>query len=58
MLPTFSSPGEAEELIRYYIAHDTEREDLAAEAQYAVQDRTFDNQCQSVFELMGKLDII
>lgn len=58
MLPTFSSPGEAEELIRYYVAHDEEREDLAAEALYAVQDRTFDSQCEAVAGLMEKLDIL
>ena len=58
MLPAFSSPGEAEELIRYYIAHDSEREDLADLALNAVQDRTFDSQCESVFELMEKLDIV
>jgi spore maturation protein CgeB len=54
MLPAFSSPGEAEELIRYYLGHDTERESLAAEARYEVQDRTFSNQAEVVSVLMEK----
>jgi spore maturation protein CgeB len=58
MLPSFSSPEEAEELIRYYIKHQDKREDLAAEALYEVQDRTFDSHCDSVMELMDKLDIV
>lgn len=58
MLPTFSTPAEAEELIRYYVAHDEEREDLTAQALYAVQDRTFDNQADSVCRLMKNLEIL
>jgi spore maturation protein CgeB len=58
MLPTFSSAAEAEELIRYYKDHDAEREDLADQALNAVQDRTFDSQCEFVFDLMEKLGII
>lgn len=41
MLPTFKGPGEASQLLRYYLAHDAEREALAARARGAVADRTF-----------------
>lgn len=41
MLPTFHGPEEASDLIRYYLAHDTEREALASKARAAIQDRTF-----------------
>lgn len=41
MLPTFHGPGEASELLRYYLAHDAEREALASKARAAIQDRTF-----------------
>lgn len=41
MLPTFRSPDEASDLLRYYLAHDAERESLAARARGAVADRTF-----------------
>lgn len=58
MLPSFSSPGEAEELIRYYLKHDKKREALAEEALNAVQDRTFDSQCEFVFGLMEQLGIV
>jgi spore maturation protein CgeB len=56
-LPSFSSPAEAEELIRYYVSHDDEREKLADKALVAVQDRTFDNQAQVVCEIMDELGI-
>jgi spore maturation protein CgeB len=58
MLPSFSSPGEAEELVRYYLKHEAEREELADLALEAVQDRTFDAQCEFVSGIMEKLDII
>lgn len=58
MLPSFSSPEEAEELIRYYLKHPVKRERLAEQALDAVQDRTFDSQCEFVFDLMEKVDII
>jgi spore maturation protein CgeB len=41
MLPTFNSPAEASDLIRYYLTHDSEREALASKARGAVADRTF-----------------
>lgn len=41
MLPTFRGPGEASDLLRYYLTHETEREALASKARAAVADRTF-----------------
>ena len=58
MLPSFSSPAEAEELLRYYIKHDSEREDLADQALIAVQDRTFDHQAGFVAGIMEKLGLL
>lgn len=58
MLPTFSTPAEAEELIRYYVAHDSEREDLADMAYTAIEQRTFDNQAESVCRLMKNLGVL
>jgi spore maturation protein CgeB len=58
MLPTFGSPAEAEDLIRYYLKHEDKREELAGKALMAAQDRTFDSQCEQVSELMEKLGII
>jgi spore maturation protein CgeB len=42
MLPTFDSPGDFGEKLRWWLAHDTERAEAALKAQAAVQDRTFD----------------
>lgn len=42
-LPTFTSPGEAGELLRWWLAHPREREDAAAKAREAITDWTFDN---------------
>ena len=58
MLPTFSSPAEAEELLRYYVAHDEEREDLADLAQNRIQDWTFDNRAKDACMLMERLGIL
>ncbi len=58
MLPTFSSPQEAEELLRYYVAHDEEREDLAYEARGAIEHWTFDNRARQVCKIMEKLEIL
>lgn len=41
MLPTFSSPAEAGELLRWYLAHDDERAKLADQAREAIAERTF-----------------
>lgn len=58
MLPSFSTPQEAEELLRYYIAHDEKREDLAAEAYGAIQDWTFDNRAAEICRFMERINIL
>lgn len=41
MLPTFSSPEEASDLLRYWLARPAEREEVALKARAAIADRTF-----------------
>ena len=43
MLPTFSSPEEAGDLLRYWLKRPVERAELALKAKAAVADRTFAN---------------
>jgi spore maturation protein CgeB len=58
MLPVFSSPREAEELLRYYIDHDEKRENLADEARAAIQNWTFDNRAKDACILMERIGIL
>jgi spore maturation protein CgeB len=58
MLPKISSPAEAEELIRYYLKHEKQREKLADQAYEAVKDYTFDKRCEFVFDIMSKVGIV
>jgi spore maturation protein CgeB len=53
MLPTFTNAGEASDLIRWYSAHDSARERLAAAARDAVADRTF---AAHAVQLLGLLE--
>lgn len=43
MLPTYSSPEELGDLLRWWRAHDRDREETVAKAQAALAERTFDN---------------
>lgn len=52
MLPTFTSPQEAAEQLRWYLAHPDERASLAEKAREAVADRTFDHQARRVLGLL------
>lgn len=52
-LPTFTSAGEFNDLLRYYLAHDDERENAARKAQEAVQDRTFDAHARQLMHLLS-----
>lgn len=51
ILPTFSSPDEASDLLRYWVRHDVEREALARLARAAIVDRTFDNNATYFMQL-------
>lgn len=55
MLPTFTSPGEASEQLRWWLRHDREREAVAAKARLAVADRTFEANARRLLELAAKL---
>jgi spore maturation protein CgeB len=52
MLPTFASPAEASDLVRYWLDRPDEREALAAKAREAVADRTFVNHAAHLLRLL------
>jgi hypothetical protein len=52
-LPTFTSPGEAADLIRWALDQPVKREAAAAKAREAIADRTFTNAAR---RLLGLLD--
>jgi hypothetical protein len=54
MLPTFTTPQEASEQIRWLLGHDGYREMVAAKAQAAIADRTFDNHAARLLRLLEK----
>lgn len=51
-LPTFTSPQEASELLRWWLDHPDERGQSAARAREAVADRTFANHARSLLRLL------
>ena len=53
MLPTFTEPAEFSDLLRYYVAHDKEREDAARRARQAAKTRTFDASARRLLKLVG-----
>lgn len=52
MLPTFDSPAEASELLRYWLPRDDERVALAVKAREAIHDRTFDHNAARLLRLL------
>lgn len=52
MLPTFDTPEDAGELLKYYLRKDDEREDLARRARAAVADLTFHNHAARLMRLL------
>lgn len=52
MLPTYDSPGDFGEKLRWWLDHDTERAEAALKAQAAVQDRTFDTAAARLLSLL------
>jgi spore maturation protein CgeB len=54
MLPTFTTPEEAAEQIRWLIDHDSERDALARKAREAIADRTFDAHAARLLRLLEK----
>lgn len=53
MLPTFTHSDEFGDMIRYYLAHETERLDAAVRAQAAIADRTFDRHAVQMMRLLA-----
>lgn len=53
-LPTFATPGEAAEQIRWLLTHDAEREALAEKSRAAIADRTFDAHAARLLRLLDK----
>lgn len=54
MLPTFDSPEEAGELLRYYLDHPAEREKAARAAREAIEDRTFVNNAAALLRCLSR----
>lgn len=54
MLPRFASPAEASGQLRWLLAHNAEREELAAKARAAIADRTFANNARRLLQLLDR----
>lgn len=54
MLPTFETPAELEQILRWAVAHDDEREKAADAARAAIVDRTFKNAAGRLLSLLAK----
>ena len=54
MLPTFTSPEEASDLLRYWLSRPDERQVLADKAREAVADRSFDAHAAALLRLFNK----
>jgi spore maturation protein CgeB len=54
MLPTFTSPAEASEQLRWWLARPDARAAAAEKARAAVADRTFDNHARRLLRLLEK----
>lgn len=54
MLPTFTSPEQAGDLIRWYVAHPDDRERRALAAREAIAERTFINNAKALMRMIEK----
>ena len=54
MLPSYSTPEEASDQIRWALAHPAERDRAAGQAHAAVQDRTFTNHARQLLRLLDR----
>lgn len=54
MLPTFCSPEEASDLLRYWLPRVAQREEIALKARFAVADRTFRNQAKDLLQVLDR----
>ena len=55
MLPTFASPEDASEQLRWWLAHPAERNEIARQARAAVADRTFVNNARRLLQALDNL---
>lgn len=55
MLPAFTTPEQAGDLIRWYAAHPAERDRRAMAAREAIQDRTFTSAAKRLLTLLGQV---
>ena len=53
-VPKFTTPGEAAELLRWYLAHDAARERVVRLAGEAVEGFTFERRVAHVLELLDR----
>jgi spore maturation protein CgeB len=54
MLPSFSSPAEASDQIRWALTHPDQRQEAAAKARAAIQDRTFTEHAKQLLRLLDR----
>jgi spore maturation protein CgeB len=57
MLPAFADPGEASQLLRFFLDRDDLRGELAAAARAAVADRTFANHARHLLRLLDRAPV-
>ena len=55
MLPTFSDPEDAADQLRWLLAHDAEREEMAMAARAAVRNRTFQHNVEALLAALDEL---
>jgi spore maturation protein CgeB len=53
MLPSFTSPAEASDLLRWALKHPEDRAEAAAKARAAIEDRTFENHARKLLAMLG-----
>ena len=54
MLPSYSSPGEASDLLRWALARPEQRAEAAMKARAAIEDRTFTNNARALLRMIDK----
>jgi spore maturation protein CgeB len=54
MLPSYTSPAEASDIIRWALAHPAERAEAADKARAAVEGRTFTEHAKKLLRLLGR----
>lgn len=54
MLPVFDGPDDASDQLRWWLAHDLQREAAARKAREAVQERTFTNNAMALMRMIEK----